>query len=73
MPNVDKPEVKCGPTRHNACDCREAYIKQLEKVREAAINLIPEALAIYTLAEHRKTKIQKLEQALMAVAQLKPV
>ncbi len=40
MPNVDKPEtingVQCGPTHHLACDCREAYIKQLEKVREAA-------------------------------------
>ncbi len=47
MPNVDKPEtingVKCGPTHHLACDCREAYIKQLEKVREAAEAYVKEA------------------------------
>lgn len=45
MPNVDKPElingVLCGPTHHEACACREAYIKKLEKVREAIIDYMP--------------------------------
>lgn len=47
MPNVDKPElingVQCGPTHHEACACREAYIKKLEKVREAAEKYVEEA------------------------------
>lgn len=67
MPNVDKPElingVLCGPTHHLACDCREAYIKKLEKVREAAEQYVKEAKVHLKYIEDRNATYKDMDIA----------